>query len=178
MKSSSPHTYLPGLFVVTLMGAVGCIVGCQSPGASDSAAQKLARYGNTYTMIAPKDNLDPFADPQIDEAAQSAVRMELRSRGYSYTVTQPTNLQVLVAWQKSQETQPGSGAPLAPNNPGQNTISMVTLTVVVKDGAADKILWQSPPMMPVHFTAFSQANAEALVHKAMESFPTYSGTAR
>jgi hypothetical protein len=175
MNTRHLNSYLPPLFIITLLGIVGCLLsGCET--GSSASSKTLANYGNSFTINVPgPDHVDYFKDNGATEnAARQAVQMELASRGYDYHGSGPTSFAVDMNWISSVNNTANSGQTAVSQAAPDISTRYITLAVTAKDPVTGDVIWKSEPILPVGpIKTFSLDNAAAMARKAVQNFPAY-----
>jgi hypothetical protein len=105
-------------------------------------------------------------------AATAEIRKVFEQHGYVYQDSGPADMTVLPAWQYSIsqnpyyiQTQLGS-PPVTPD-----TIQYVILSVLVRDGKGDKILWRGDTTLPITASSLTPSSTISLVTQALRNLP-------
>ncbi len=172
------HSYLPPLFLFTVVGIVGCIVaGCQT---NSTAAHRLpADYDRTFAVEVPTgDKVNFFKDDgTIENATRGTVQQQLMGLGYDYRGSGPVAFVLELNWMSTMDTGNFPGQTNPPQNTADISKRFITLTIEAKDPANGEVIWKSEPINPVLLKTFSRENAEAMATMALRNFPSYPAAA-
>jgi hypothetical protein len=106
-------------------------------------------------------------------AAAEAIRDIFEGQGYAYQTTGPVDMKVIATWQYGANMNSLYFHTAAGPAPATfATMQHITLTVMVRDGATDKLLWSGDTPFPVTAGALTARSAVTLVRQGLVSLPS------
>lgn len=152
-------------FYLILILFVASFTGCESPGPLTRAVT-LSQL-KTFAVVS-KDAADSSSrGPSYDDALMQTAREMAVSKGYQLQTASP-DFVISVGWawaEKMVQTTP-------PGPPPDVAVSLVMLSIVVKNSATGEVLWTNPGGLgPVEAKGVTVEDARVMVRKAMKDFP-------
>jgi hypothetical protein len=179
MKTKST-LLMAGLIALTTWGLAGCqssnttADNSTSPASTTGNATQALNGKKTFTVVPAMGGGDSAITGTNGGATQTVmqvIRPDFESRGYVYQENGPADLTVTPKWIYSgsdaqQPTQvPGAPSAISP------TTREVTLNIIIKDTATDKVLWSGENPSAVLTPYLSSDVATTMVHQALRDLP-------
>jgi hypothetical protein len=161
------------IFLLILVGGVG---GCDTLNFKKGMGQDPLAGKQTFSLLIVSMNgpgILTGAGSTATQAAGEAILDIFEGQGYVYQATGPADMKVIATWQygsnmNSLYFHPQVGAAPATTAAMQH----ITLTIMVRDGSSDKLLWSGDTPFPVAAGALTAQSAVTLVRQGLTGLPS------